>query len=634
MAIIEEALAYEEDELDDVRDSRMFRRKKLHAKSMYKSEASLPKTKQNSPQSTRNSPQPKTREASKRDAAGPQRSRSESVDVLWVKKRIALIDRAWWKMEQRELDALRQKSHHKKTISATLTSPASKKVSPRKRAVVSPFLVRKASISTNQKMRISGALVTSVTPRSNPKSSDDTKENVTTNIPKSSTTTSSAYEKFPVRQRARSSAFSAAGGTIRAQKEASAATWRDLKQVDRMYRNKLVKNHARNKTMSNSAKSTSQRQLYRNVSARRTLDHSTYSSGRVVDFSRESDTLSSDFGGHGQYHSRDLDRVRRLHFWKEIVVPEWSTVATAPLVRWMWDRHGVPSSMRKHVWPLALGCGERSTDESFAICLKKEQELHATGDFKAGAKTSEEIMGALSFGIARRDSIRQDLARMSALDPSGTRDASAASKAKNLRGQINEILNAFCQARPSVTYVQGMSYLALVLVHHMEQSKAFDCLCNLLDCDYFHHYLYTDAEHIRIRFTIFDELMAVNLPRLHRHFLQMGLLPDCYLMDWLMCLHSRQLSIRAASRVWDGYLIHGEVYVLRISIAILSLLQPKLLSKSLNYCIRILRSKFVSIKEDSLVEAARLVRIPPYLTARMIEAGISVVAETSKMLFK
>eukprot|EP00466_Bigelowiella_natans_P017997 jgi/Bigna1/135761/aug1.30_g10469 len=191
---------------------------------------------------------------------------------------------------------------------------------------------------------------------------------------------------------------------------------------------------------------------------------------------------------------------------------------------------------------------------------------------------------------------------------------------EHLKHEISQVLIAFCQARPQVTYVQGMSYLVLVLLHHMDQERAFNCLCSLLDCDYFHAYLYMEAEPIRLRFQIFDELMSVNLPRLHSYFQTLGLPPDCYLMEWLMCLHSRQLPIQAASRVWDGYLIHGEVYVFRISVAILSLLQSTLLKKPFNICLRILRSKFDGIKEGELVDAARLVRIPSKTITELFQA--------------
>jgi len=302
------------------------------------------------------------------------------------------------------------------------------------------------------------------------------------------------------------------------------------------------------------------------------------------------------------------------------------------------------------VWPLALDCDLKAGKGDFVRYLHAQDRDDANEGKHAGAgavfgsslESDDSDLGQLlSFGAARRRSIHDDLSRMSELEalvqtgssasavtpgfggvggiPAGpslfrpaatTAAAFAKDRKKNTKNAIESVLVAFCAARPDVSYVQGMSYLALVLVSHMDRERAFHCLCNLLDCDYFHAYLDMDVQQVRLRFQIFDELFRHNLRTLHSRFEAMGLLPDCYLMEWMMCLHSKQLHIKAASRVWDGYLIHGEMYVFRVSIAILSLLQPVLLKKPLNACMKILRSKFHTIQEGALVDSARLVRIP------------------------
>jgi len=43
--------------------------------------------------------------------------------------------------------------------------------------------------------------------------------------------------------------------------------------------------------------------------------------------------------------------------------------------------------------------------------------------------------------------------------------------------------------RPSISYVQGMSYLASVLLHVMNPFAAFVALVNLTDCEYYRTYL-------------------------------------------------------------------------------------------------------------------------------------------------
>mmetsp|Transcript_12776 Transcript_12776/g.31371 ORF Transcript_12776/g.31371 Transcript_12776/m.31371 type:complete len:748 (+) Transcript_12776:323-2566(+) len=559
------------------------------------------------------------------------RTRSASVDVLWLRKRLRSIQRAWWKMEQRDLDAIRRSSHPK-------VDPGVRHTIPRKRSVVSPLLVQQSKSSQLQQIAksvriagipgVPGAMMLATSPHVH-KNGHRTFSLATEGKRRSN------YDGASEQTRRHASKANSTASRDKAAREASAARWRDLKQVDRMYKRKLARAHQRNQ------QAMRMQQTYEMLRSREIESISRETSTSTVNgpnypyqvhphrqsslanntrqishISRASDAMSVGSTRTADSHISSVgmsEQEKRIEFWKDTVIPNWDIIAPSRIVRMLWDRHGVPPSLRKFVWPLALGCGPKQTAnlEKFEVYLKRENDLFSRSLDMKHCHTEEPEDVGLTFGAARRKSIRQDLCRMSELD---------CNEGSELRTRMSEVLMAFCQARPDVTYVQGMSYLVLILLRHMPQDSAFRCLCNLLDCDYFHAYLDMDAEQIRLRFTVFDKLFEANLPRLHKYFKTMGLPPDCYLMEWLMCLHSKQLSVKAASRVWDGYLIHGEIFVLRIAIAILALLQRRLLKSSFNECVKLLRSKFETLKEGALVDAARLVRIPSETTARLVTA--------------
>eukprot|EP00469_Lotharella_globosa_P009870 CAMPEP_0167790752 /NCGR_PEP_ID=MMETSP0111_2-20121227/11521_1 /TAXON_ID=91324 /ORGANISM="Lotharella globosa, Strain CCCM811" /LENGTH=631 /DNA_ID=CAMNT_0007683277 /DNA_START=321 /DNA_END=2216 /DNA_ORIENTATION=- len=536
----------------------------------------------------------------------PQRNRlrSESVDVLWLsQKRTVKLTSAWWNLKQRDVDSLRRGR-----APVSPTGPRRQ----RKRSVVSPMLVQRQRVPGIPGVPSSSSYLGR--PQATSNRAADTKE---------SKAGGSGYRYHKHGKRHTSSIWGriwrgdSEGTAIDTEKERK--KWRDMKQVDRMYQNNLFRRYQARKLRSRAA---SQAQTPDTMSvASGTSEPTSLSSSAHLRHRTTPAAVPQRPRSNAQANGGEADRIRQERFWRETVIPSWSEIADAPMVRKLWDQYGVPPKLRRHVWPLALGCREDSENGavSYEACLKREQDRCDKMDVKSpeGVNGSE-ALGSLSFGAARRESIKQDLARMSELER-GTKGAPH-------RQKIKQVLLAYCAFRPGVTYVQGMSYLVLMMLWHMSPKEAFKCLCNLLDCDYFHAYLDMDVQQIRFRFKIFNELFRINLKRLHRHFKNMGLVPDCYLMEWLMCLHSKQLNTNAAARVWDGYLIHGEIYVFQVAIAILSLLQPVLLKRPLNVCMKILRSKFDKIEEAALINTARLVRVPPAITASLLSGGAPVLS--------
>jgi len=51
-----------------------------------------------------------------------------------------------------------------------------------------------------------------------------------------------------------------------------------------------------------------------------------------------------------------------------------------------------------------------------------------------------------------------------------------------------------------------------------------------------------------------------------RHFEDQGIGPDLYFMEWCMTLFCKRLSLEVVGRIWDCYLIVGEVFVYRAAV--------------------------------------------------------------------
>lgn len=148
----------------------------------------------------------------------------------------------------------------------------------------------------------------------------------------------------------------------------------------------------------------------------------------------------------------------------------------------------------------------------------------------------------------------------------------------DLHDSLREVLEAYCFFRPDCGYVQGMSYLAGMLLLYMDSFHAFQCLANLLSA---HSSallsLYKmEPQLMKARFDSFQEVLAKTLPSVAHRFAELDITPDTYLFSWWVTGFSKVLPLDIACRIWDQYLIEDENLPARVALAILHTSAPRL----------------------------------------------------------
>nr|CEL65076.1 TPA: hypothetical protein BN1204_009350 [Neospora caninum Liverpool] len=147
-----------------------------------------------------------------------------------------------------------------------------------------------------------------------------------------------------------------------------------------------------------------------------------------------------------------------------------------------------------------------------------------------------------------------------------------------LYGDCQNILEAWAFYRPDVGYVQGMSYLAAMLLIYLDPFPAFVCLCNLLNTPTLLGMYRMQTETVHKRYKIFDQLLMENCPELALHLEAVGVPPELYLLEWFLTLFTKALGIDVASFVWDCFFLEGEVVLYVVSVALMALLEKDLLA--------------------------------------------------------
>ncbi|KYK69108.1 TBC domain-containing protein [Toxoplasma gondii TgCatPRC2] len=152
------------------------------------------------------------------------------------------------------------------------------------------------------------------------------------------------------------------------------------------------------------------------------------------------------------------------------------------------------------------------------------------------------------------------------------------------------VLEAYAVFRPDVGYVQGMAYLAGAFLLYMDEYSAFVCLSNLLLRKSLHAFYTFDMAVVGLYFRTFDALLVQKLPQIAAHFEACGVRSDVFLIEWMYTLFTRCLPFELVSRVWDFFLVEGDIVLFQASLAILSYFHDELLGGSMDECMAVLSS--------------------------------------------
>jgi len=273
--------------------------------------------------------------------------------------------------------------------------------------------------------------------------------------------------------------------------------------------------------------------------------------------------------------------VLTRQMWDDML-KEWDRTKNSRKVRelcWL----GVPPSVRGRVWVASVHNELRVTKDLFAICGQQAEEQ------KKGAHALNEKQGSVF-------QIRLDLGR--------TFPALAFYQENGpMFEQLQSVLEAYVCFRPDVGYVQGMSFLAALLLLYMDPQDAFCCLCNLLSRQILLVFYKMELEQIQVYTRAVGLLLSEKIPRLYSHFSELGILLETFLVDWILTLFSNSLPLESASRIWDIYFLQGENFLIQAIIGILFHYEEELLNGDFDFCMTFLTHIPTNVNEETLFKS-------------------------------
>ncbi|XP_073747499.1 uncharacterized protein KIAA0232 isoform X2 [Callorhinus ursinus] len=290
--------------------------------------------------------------------------------------------------------------------------------------------------------------------------------------------------------------------------------------------------------------------------------------------------------------------------WNNEILPNWETMWCSRKVRDLWWQ-GIPPSVRGKVWSLAIGNELNITHELFDICLARAKERWRS--FSTGGSEAENE----DAGFSAAD--REASLELIKLDISRTfPNLCIFQQGGPYHDMLHSILGAYTCYRPDVGYVQGMSFIAAVLILNLDTADAFIAFSNLLNKPCQMAFFRVDHGLMLTYFAAFEVFFEENLPKLFAHFKKNNLTPDIYLIDWIFTLYSKSLPLDLACRIWDVFCRDGEGFLFRTALGILKLFED------------------ILTKMDFIHIAQFLTRLPDDLPAEEVFASIATIQMQSR----
>ncbi|XP_044070253.1 TBC1 domain family member 12-like isoform X2 [Siniperca chuatsi] len=268
-------------------------------------------------------------------------------------------------------------------------------------------------------------------------------------------------------------------------------------------------------------------------------------------------------------HRQEDSISNAMVIWNNEILPHWDTMKGTRRVRELWWQ-GLPPSVRGRVWSLAIGNELNITPELYEIFLSRAKEKWRSYSETSSVNDSESEGASLADRESSLDLIKLDISRTF---PS----LFIFQKGGPYHDLLHSVLGAYTCYRPDIGYVQGMSFIAAVLILNLEEAEAFITFANLLNKPCQMAFFRVDHELMLKYFAAFEVFFEENLPRLFSHFQTNNLTPDLYLIDWIFTLYSKSLPLDVACRVWDVFCRDGEESLFRTGLGILRLFEDVLL---------------------------------------------------------
>ncbi len=316
--------------------------------------------------------------------------------------------------------------------------------------------------------------------------------------------------------------------------------------------------------------------------------------------------------------------------WVNKLIPNWLKIRKDKKIK-EYFYMGLPPTVRGRIWMLCLGNRFSITKEYYQIqvnnskeILKKYQKIKEKNNQKNKnndkdkdknnkINESDEESNNIDKELESKD--KEKTIIVIELDIERTFPYLGLFKGNSpMAEDLREILRVFVISRPDIGYIQGLSFIAGILLLNMDKFKAFIALMNLILNPIMLPFYKMNNELIQQRLKLFKQVFYFNLPELCEHFDELGMLPENYFLVWNMTLFTHDVNLELANRIWDVFMIEGVKAIYSAAIVFLSHFETKLMNMDfveIMSCIGSINT--INFDDDMFIDAMKNVKIPDWI---------------------
>jgi len=189
---------------------------------------------------------------------------------------------------------------------------------------------------------------------------------------------------------------------------------------------------------------------------------------------------------------------------------------------------------------------------------------------------------------------------------------------------LRNVLHAHAANNPTVGYIQGMGFVAGLLLVYMKEDTAFWTLQAITTGERFRLDEVWAPGLVKYKelMAVFGELAKKELPGLISHFKECGVDHSMYATEWFMSIFTYSFPFSLVVRLWDAFLCEGWKVVYRVALAQLKGSAEKLMSMQLDELMPELKRiipRSTEINPDAVMKLS--------LSIPLTTQGITAIAE-------
>ena len=196
----------------------------------------------------------------------------------------------------------------------------------------------------------------------------------------------------------------------------------------------------------------------------------------------------------------------------------------------------------------------------------------------------------------------------------------------DIHQSLKNVLKTYAFYNPDVSYCQGMNFIAgTFLLLFRDEGLSFKCLIGLVKKFNMGPIFEVGVPKLRCMLYQLDQLIEIRLPNVHKVFKLEGVSSGYFSSPWFLTIFSSSLQnrIKTLLEIWDYFFIKGWKVVFKAAIAILKILESKIVRSSFDEIMSFITGNNLTSEDeifnDGFIDVVKKVKVTNALLAQLEE---------------